>query len=289
MHGIDGRRAAGQAKSDHRQDHIARSGDVVHRARLRWIYFSPPVGHDQRDAVAIERDDAEIELQIAAQLPGRPDGLFVRSDGDSRGNAGLGAVGSHRRGAVVTRVVAFPNWVDQHRQSDGPCDVYRHAEQSRSADSLAVIGNQQRIVIGDQGGKLARQAGFQILLQRIAHFAVDAQDLMRMAALGLADEAFLDRRGPRGVDQQTLRIDGHIAKQLPHRIAVAVIADDTGVGHFGPQAAEHVAHVARSAQANLAMVDSQHDHRRFLADPIGIAPGIAIENDVSEHQHAGPA
>ena len=36
----------------------------------------------------------------------------------------------------------------------------------------------------------------------------------------------------------------------------------------------------------FALVGVQQNDRRFLADALGVAPDVAIEHDVADHQHA---
>ena len=54
-------------------------------------------------------------------------------------------------------------------------------------------------------------------------------------------------------------------------------------GAEGPQ---HGGDAAGAAEPFLAPVGVQQDDRRFLADALGVAPDVAVEHQVADHQHA---
>ena len=122
--------------------------------------------------------------------------------------------------------------------------------------------------------------------QRLAFLVIDADHLLRMAVLGPADVAFLDRAGPVGVDQDRLVVDAVIEQHLADAAAVGVGADDAGQGRLGAEGAEHGGDAAGAAEPLLAPVGVQQDDRRFLADALGVAPDVAVEHQVADDQHA---
>ncbi len=113
---------------------------------------------------------------------------------------------------------------------------------------------------------------------------------MRMPLLRAADEALLHRRGPFGVDR------AGSAQSTPARSSSARSSRPStslpmtpARRHVGLEAAEHVGHVGRSAQPRLAAFLAQQDDGGFLADAFGVAPGVAVEDQVAQHEHPRPA
>lgn len=112
------RDARAEAETDHREHHVARAGDVVHGSGLRRIDFAAAVGRDQRHAVAIERDDAEVELMFTGQLPPGANRIVGRFNLDAGREFRFQAIRGHRRGTAITRVVGAANRVDDHRLAE---------------------------------------------------------------------------------------------------------------------------------------------------------------------------
>jgi hypothetical protein len=76
---------------------------------------------------------------------------------------------------------------------------------------------------------------------------------------------------------------------VPHGRAVWVRTDYARAADVGLQTAEHVADVGRAAQAGFALVSPQQDDGGLLADAFGVAPGVAVEDQIAHHQHARAA
>ena len=92
------------------------------------------------------------------------------------------------------------------------------------------------------------------------------------------------------IDEQAAAVDaGPLAIRRRKLAAVNVVADDAGQRHVGLEPAEHVGHVGRSAETCLAAFFAQQDDGRFLADPLGVSPGVAVEDQVAQHEHPRPA
>ena len=104
--------------------------------------------------------------------------------------------------------------------------------------------------------------------------------------LGPADVAFLDGAGPVRIGDDALVIDAEVGEHLANAAAVGVGADDAGQGHARAEGAQHGGDAAGAAQPFLALVGVQQDDRRLLADALGVAPDVAVEHQVADHQHA---
>ncbi len=107
-----------------------------------------------------------------------------------------------------------------------------------------------------------------------------------MAVLGPADVAFLDGAGPIRIDQDGLVVDAKVEQRPANAFAVGIGADDAGQSDPGAERAQHRGDAAGPAQSLLALVGVQQNHRRFLADALGVAPDVAVEHQVADHQHA---
>ena len=86
-----------------------------------------------------------------------------------------------------------------------------------------------------------------------ADFAIDAENLVRVPPLRAADEAFLDRGGPRRIDQQPLHVDAGVGPAGRAAAAIAVIADDADASDFRREPAQHVANVGGAAGPGFAL------------------------------------
>src|SRR5262249_10915467 len=113
-----------------------------------------------------------------------------------------------------------------------------------------------------------------------------ADHLLRMAVLGPANVAFLDRARPARVGDDCFIIHAEVGEDLTNALAVSIGADDTGEHHPGAQGAEHGGAATGAAKSLLALVGAEEDDRRFLANALGVAPHVAIEHQVAHDQHA---
>ncbi len=159
-------------------------------------------------------------------------------------------------------------------------------QQSRGTHALVVIAHQHHVgalqLASHRGGQLRLQRGG----QRTAHLVIDADHLLRMACLRSPDVAFLDRRRPLGIHQHRLGVDAQVEQHLPDADSVGVGADDAGQGDAGSEGPQQGGHAAGAAQALLASFGVQQDDGSLLADALGIAPDIAVQHQVADHEHA---
>ena len=73
-------------------------------------------------------------------------------------------------------------------------------------------------------------------------------------------------------------------QQLAYDPALGVVADDTRQGHFGVQGRQHRRHIARPAQPVLFAGDAENGNRGLRADPLDVAPEVAIKHHIAQHE-----
>ena len=122
-----------------------------------------------------------------------------------------------------------------------------------------------------------------------ADLAVDAKNLMWMPLLRAADEAFLYGRRAFVVDRQTAAVDAGPFDLMPQLAPVDVVADDSGQRHVGLESAQHIRHIGRASQPRFTTLFAKQDNWRFLAHALGVAPGVTVENEIAQHEHARAA
>src|SRR5262249_40941444 len=104
--------------------------------------------------------------------------------------------------------------------------------------------------------------------------------------LGAADVALLDRAWTGRVGEDALRIDAEFREHFADAAAILVGPDDAGEHDAGAEGAEQGGHARSAAEALLAAVGLEEQHRRLLTDAGGVAPDVAVEHDVADDQHA---
>jgi hypothetical protein len=129
-----------------------------------------------------------------------------------------------------------------------------------------------------------QQALHQVLAQVVAHLQVEPEHLLRVAVLGQADHAPLDRRGARRVLQQALGVTPRPPEGLPQRLGLPVGAHHTEAQHLGLQLAQAQAHVGRAAGAVLEATRLEDRDRGVGAEPLGGAIHGLVEHEVADHQ-----
>ena len=110
---------------------------------------------------------------------------------------------------------------------------------------------------------------------------------MRIALLRPAQQPLLDRGAAVGQRQHLAVVDLELVEQLADDAAFGVLADDRGQDRLRPQGREHRGHAARPAQAMLLLADPQHGDGGLGADPLHVAPDVAIQHHVAHQQNAG--
>ena len=121
----------------------------------------------------------------------------------------------------------------------------------------------------------------------VFRLAVHAHHLVRIALLGAAQEPLLDRRGAVGDREDQAAVDVEVVQQAADGAAVVVAADGRGQDRLRPQGGEHRGHAARPAQPVLLALDPQDGDGGLRADPLDVAPHVAIQHDVAHQQNAG--
>ena len=112
---------------------------------------------------------------------------------------------------------------------------------------------------------------------------------MWMAILGTADEPLFDCGGATGIAEDGGAIDARPFQFRADDIAIAVCPNNCREGHVGFEAADHVGDVGGTAQADFVVIGPQQNDGRFLADALGVAENIAIQNRVADDEDAGMA
>lgn len=155
------------------------------------------------------------------------------------------------------------------------------------ADSLRVIRDQNGVEVAQTRQRLAEELAGQLRRNRPADFAVHPKHLMRMPMLSPAHEPDLDGRRTIGIAHDRRAIDARPIEFLRDEHAVRVVADDARERHFGIQTAEHVRDVRRSSQAIFLTFLAEQNDGGFLTDAFGVAPDVAVENQVPQDQNPG--
>ena len=152
-------------------------------------------------------------------------------------------------------------------------------------DSFAVVGDEHRRRVGkralDAPPQLVDHGG----CGRFAGFLVGAQDL-----LVVRDDARLERGAACGIGEHP-RVRVHFARVelSPQALGRGVGPRDSDQDGRRPERANVVGHVGRSAQAKLLALHVDHQHGRFGGNARGAAPEVAVEDHVSDHDHAAAA
>jgi hypothetical protein len=66
---------------------------------------------------------------------------------------------------------------------------------------------------------------------------------------------------------------------------LVIASQGTDQGDLGTKGAEHCGHAGRAAESVLAMVGPEQGDGGFLADPFGVAPDVAVEDQVADDQN----
>ena len=101
---------------------------------------------------------------------------------------------------------------------------------------------------------------------------------------GSADVAFLDGAGPVGVVEDAVVVDVEVGESLANAGSVEIGPHDTDEGNLGARSAQHGGDAAGPAQALFALVGVQQDDGGFLTDTLGVAPYIAVQHQIAQHQ-----
>ncbi len=116
--------------------------------------------------------------------------------------------------------------------------------------------------------------------------AIDAHHLVRIAVLGPAQQPLFDGRGAVVDREHQAAVDFQVVEQLADGAAFFVIAHDGGQDRLRAQRRQHRGHAAGPAQAVLLALDPQDGNGGFRADPLHVAPDVAIQHHVAHQQHA---
>src|SRR5262249_35172632 len=119
-----------------------------------------------------------------------------------------------------------------------------------------------------------------------ADFIINADHLLRMPLLRSPDVALFDGAGSVRIAEYRFIIDTQVHERSADPFAVGIGPDQAGQGHTRTQSAQQGGHAAGAAESFLALIGVQKNDRRFLTDALGIAPDIAVEHDIANHENA---
>ena len=245
-------------QADRGQNHVSRAGDVVdlpsasrHMARL-------VSGCRQGNPVAVQCDKGDVQIQHFTQFRGGGQTILDRPDHAPRRTGCLGAIGSDCRRTPVEPVIGGRGRIDNHRNPRFAAGRDHSGQQPGRADTLGVVGDQDRIDRPLVSGNHPLQRLDQFLgnrpVQWLTRFAVDPQDLVRVPMLSPSDHPGLDSGRTRFVGHDQVAADARARQLVPHLATILVVSDDTGHHHLGLQASQHVRNVGRPAQPALTTI-----------------------------------
>jgi hypothetical protein len=77
-----------------------------------------------------------------------------------------------------------------------------------------------------------------------------------------------------------------LIQQVPHNPALRVIADNSGQQDLDIQSPQQSRDGSGSAEPDIAGFRLHHEHRRLGADPLRPSPGVLVQHEIAEDQHA---
>ena len=214
---------------------------------------------------------------------------FGVCDFPPRRPAGFQAVRRHGGRSHVSPAIARSRRIDNHRHAAflrAGDHLLRHLAR---ANAFGIIGDQDGLIIVQAGEHGTQHVVGQVAGNRRADFAIDPQHLMRMPMLRPAEVALLQRGRPVRIADHARAIDALAFEFQPHQSAFEIRADHAGHRHLRIQSAKQVGDVRRPAEPDFLPVFAEQNHRGFLADAFGIAPHVAVEDQIPDHQNPGPA
>ncbi len=130
------------------------------------------------------------------------------------------------------------------------------------------------------------QTRFEHGWHRVALFIVNADHLLRVAVLRPADVAFLERGWPVVEGQHQAVVDPLHRQHPPNQVGFGIAANAAGECDLRTQCPQHGCDAGSAAQAMLALIGPQERHGGFLADSIGKAPDVTVEDQVADDHDA---
>ena len=135
----------------------------------------------------------------------------------------------------------------------------------------------------------AKQPPGELRVDRAGGLAVDADHLVWMTVLGSPQQPLLDGGRASGLREHALRRYAELPEQFYYLASFRVVSDDGGQCDVDLEGRQHGGHASGPAQPVFLPVDPQHWDRRFGADPVHLAPYVAVEHHVADHQDPGPS
>ncbi len=115
-------------------------------------------------------------------------------------------------------------------------------------------------------------------------FIVDADDV-----LPLGDDAGLDCRGARSVDNDPALIKAEVLDHLDQHLAFVVVPDEAHHQRDSSQGGDIIGDICRAAEADRFRIDLDDRHRGFRGDAVYCPPVISVDHQIADDSDAFPA
>ncbi len=103
-----------------------------------------------------------------------------------------------------------------------------------------------------------------------------------MPVLSAADVSFLEGGRPIVQRDDHPVVDLMLGQDPAHEFRFGIPSHGADQANLPAQCPQHRRHARRPAQPVLPLIGSQQRHRRFLADPFGIAPDVAVQDQITD-------
>jgi hypothetical protein len=108
--------------------------------------------------------------------------------------------------------------------------------------------------------------------------------LVRLPIRRAPEKTFFHSRRAAWIRQHQFRTDPSVIQQPTKYPAVEIVPDHAGQRHVDTQSPQQHRHTGRSAEAHFTFVGTKYQNRCFRADPLRIAPRVAIQYRIAKHQ-----
>ena len=243
-----------------------------------------PVALEQRHAAAAAGDQQVARVETLEQLAprlvdlalvvGRPAGQVLQ----------LGLVRRRRRHAGEAQETIAA--VDRHHRAGAPRDRADAIEDARGDGAVAVVGDEDGVGAGGQRRQARQQRVLRDRLRLVRRLAIEADDLLSRGLVAAGHDARLHRCRAAAFGDDAVGRDPRRAEERQQLLAGAVPSDRADRRHARAERVGVVRRVRRAAEEDLALGESQDEHRRLTRDPDRLAEEILVEDQIADDDHA---